>query len=85
MPSNRPIPLPGGGAFLQVHTLEDGVLAVLFLDVQHGLLELALPGVGGPVCPLLLFLGGIIGKQVQLLRLLLGGVSLGDQFVGTEV
>ena len=62
MPSNRLIPLPGGGAILQVHPLEDGVLAVLFLDPQHGLLELPLSGVGGPVCLLLLFFGGIIGK-----------------------
>ena len=49
VPSYGLVPLLGGGALLQVHTLQDGVLAVFLLDAQHGLLNLPLPGVGGLV------------------------------------
>ena len=55
MPPNRLISLPGGGTLLQVHALQDGVLAVFLLDAQHGLLEFFLPGVGSVLfSPLLL-------------------------------
>lgn len=46
MHSDRPVALPGGGPLLQIQPLEDGVLAVAFLDAQHDLLELPLSGVG---------------------------------------
>lgn len=57
------IPLTGSGPLLQVHPLEDGVLAELLLDPQHGLLNLPLPGMGGLVRLLLLLLGGVVGEQ----------------------
>ena len=78
------IPLTGSGALLQVHTLEDSVLAVPLFDPKHGLLNLPLPSVGGLVHLLPLLLGGVIGEQIQLLRLLLGRVSLGEQLVGAD-
>ena len=62
MPSNRLIPLPCGGAILQVHPLEDGVLTIPLFDPQHGLLELPLSDVGSFICLLLLLLGGVVGK-----------------------
>ena len=62
MPSNGLIPLPGGGALLQIHPLEDGVLTIPLFDPQHGLLELPLSGVGGFICLLLLLLGGVVSK-----------------------
>lgn len=85
MPSNRLIPILRGGALLQIHALEDGVLAVALLDSQHGLLDLPLPSVGGLVRLLLLFLGGVVSKQVQLLRLpAFGGAGLVQQPVGAD-
>ena len=67
MSSNGPIPLPGGGALLQIYPLEDGVLAVLFLDAKCNLLKLPLSSVAGSVC---LPLGGIVGKlEMNLARL----------------
>ena len=85
VPPNRLIPLPGSGAILQIHPLEDGVFAVLFLDPQHGLLDLPLPGVGGRVCLLLLFLCGVVGEQIHLLcRLLFPDAGLVQQLVGAD-
>ena len=85
MPSDRLVTLPCGGTILQVHPLEDGVLAVPLFDSQHGLLELPLSGVGGFICLLLLLLSGVVGKQVQLLRrLLLPGAGLIQQPVGAD-
>ena len=37
MPSHLAVPFYGGGAILQVHSFEDRVLSVLFLDVQHSM------------------------------------------------
>ena len=85
MPSDRPVALPGRGALLQVHPLEDGVLAVPLLDTQHGLLELSLPGVGGLVRLLPYLSGGVVGEQVQLFRLVpFGGLRLVQQLVGAD-
>ena len=82
MPSDRLIAFLGRGALLQVHPFEDGVLAVPLLDAQHGLLELPLPGVGSLIRLLLRLSGGVIGEQVQLLRLVrLGCLRLVQQFV----
>ena len=69
MPSDRLVALFGRRAILQVHPLEDGVLAVPLLDAQHGLLELPLPSVGGLIRLLPLLPLGIVGEQGQLLRL----------------
>ena len=65
MPSNRLIPLLGGGTILQVHALEDGVFAIPFLDFQHGLLDFPFPGVGGFICLSLLLFFGVVGEQIQ--------------------
>ena len=46
MSSDLLVPLFGGGALLQIHGLQDGVLPIFLLDAQHGLLEFFLPGVG---------------------------------------
>ena len=78
------IPLTGSGPLLQVHPLEDGVLAELLLDPQHGLLNLPLPGMGGLVRLLPLLLGGVVGEQIQLLCLILGHINLGEQLVGAD-
>ena len=85
MPPNRLISLPGSGPLLQVHPLEDGVLAIPLLDAQHGLLELPLPGVGGLIRLLPRFSGGVVGEQIQLLRLVPpGGLRLVQQLVGAD-
>ena len=85
VPSYGLVPLPGGGALLQVHALQDGVFPVLLLDPQHGLLDLPLLGLGGLVRLGLLFFGGVVGEQVQLLRrLLFGNLRLLQQPVGAE-
>ena len=69
MSSNRLIALFGGSALLQIQPFEDGVLAIALLDAQHGLLELPLPGVDSLVRPLPRLSGGVVGEQIQLLRL----------------
>ena len=85
MPSDRLVALFGRGAILQVHPLEDGVLAVPLLDAQHGLLELPLPGMGSLVRLFLLFPGGVVGEQIHLLRLVpIGGLRLIQQLVGAD-
>ena len=43
MPSDLPVPLPGGGALQIAAAVQDGVLAEFLLDAQHGLLKPALP------------------------------------------
>ena len=47
------VPVLGGGLILQVHSLENGVAAELFADIQHRLL--------GPMLPLLPFLPRLRG------------------------
>ena len=85
MASYRLVALPGCGAHLQVHPLEDGVLAVPLFDAQHGLLELPLPGVGGLVRLLPCISGSVVGEQVQLFRLVpFGGLRLIQQLVGAD-
>ena len=85
MPSNRLIPLLGGGTILQVHALEDGVLAIPFLDFQHGLLDFPFPGVGGFICLSLLLFFGVVGEQIQLLRLVFpGDLGFIQQLVGAD-
>ena len=70
MPSDLPVPLPGGGALQIAAAIQDGVFAELLLDAQHGLLEPALP---------LLF--DFLFLQLLLLRLdAVEEVELGGRF-----
>lgn len=79
------VSLSGGSTILQVHALENGILAVPLFDAQHSLLELPLSGIGGFVGQLPLFLGSIVGEKIQLLCLVLtGDISLGQQFIGAD-
>lgn len=84
MPADLGVAIFGCSAFLQIHAFEDGVLAELLLDPQHGLLNLPLPGMGGLVRLLPLLLGGVVGEQIQLLCLILGHINLGEQLVGAD-
>ena len=69
MTSDLLIALPCGGAFHEVYTLQDRVLAVLFLDRQHSLLTPVLPF---QLRILFLALCGVrVVKETELLRLFL--------------
>ena len=83
MASDLLIALSCGGSVHEVYTLQDRILAVLFLNGQHGLLP--------PVFPfqlriLLLTLGGIrVIKETELLRLfLLWNAASGDNSGGIQ-
>ena len=54
-------------ALLEVHALENGVFAELFLDGEGGLLELSLARKRFLLLPALFLLGGVVGEQVELL------------------
>mgnify|MGYP006967099489 CR=1 FL=1 len=85
MSSDLLVPLPGGGALLQIHGLQDGILPIFLLDAQHGLLEFFLLGVGSILFSPLLLLCRIVGEQIQLFRLLtLAGCSLVHQMIGAD-
>lgn len=67
MSSHLAVPFYGSGAILQVHSFEDCVLSILFLDVQHSGLDFLLTSQSGFPPPARLRRRTEVRKQVQLL------------------
>jgi len=62
------VTVDGGGAFLKIHTFENGVFAVFFADLQNGLLSAFFPGKGGVFRFFFAAFRLVVGKEIQLLR-----------------
>ena len=69
MPADLAVAILGRRALLQVHALHDGVLAVLLLDIDDGLLHAPLLVQGGLLGFPLPLLGLIVGEHGKLLLL----------------
>ena len=86
MSSYLTVPVSGGGAFLQVHALQNGIFSVLLFNGQHCLLTALFPLPRSRFLGAALFLRGVIGEKVQLLGSLLPGQGdLRDDMIGGQI
>ena len=66
MSSDLLIPVDGGCPVLQVHSLQNRVFSIFFLDFQHGFLHFPLFFQFLLFLILLLFQQAVVGKKIQL-------------------